>query len=119
MPKPDGTLAKLADEKEHWRTSDLPAFVAQQRAQAAYEIARDLPADAASIMQALRSARTREEAMTAEKRSIGFGVMVDKLRELTGPSDRGRYSQSGQSEETIDQWHVLDALREVPDNHGS
>lgn len=88
-------------------TQDLQAYAANQRAAAARIIAGHLPDAAQKIMVQIKTASQREQADLAKNRAIAFGVMLDKLDQLTGTKQQGRYgSQSDAADPQVD----LDAL---------
>ena len=74
--------------------AQLRNYVDQERRRAATTIASHLEETAAVIMLALKEAKTKEESLSAEKRALGFGIMVDKLNVLTGREPTPRYGTS-------------------------
>ena len=74
--------------------AELQALVQAKRAEAARIIAGHLPDAAQKIMVQIKTASQREQADLAKNRAIAFGVMLDKLDQLTAQPNKGRYGST-------------------------
>ncbi len=98
MGVPQQTLSRWLAAADH---EQLRAYVEQVRAEAAAEIGSLMVETSRSIMEAVRDARTREEAAAARDRSISFGIMSEKMLLLGGTSSSGRFGNAGPRDERV------------------